>query len=168
MCLPQLLPKVLSSCVDGTPVPADKREEVARCLPFVTVGLTGFMQQSRLKKIAGHVIGINPCTFHTSGSVVNPCHNKFASPGHIFKELLSWAQKNEYTSMARDCGRQKIILLLIFSCRNGQCLVPFIIGKPTVFNFSQVICSQTNKAVQECSLEACLCEMWLLCGACKK
>lgn len=89
MCLPQLLPKVLSSGVDGTPVSADKREEVARCLPSVTVGLTGFMQQSCLKKIAGHVIGINPCTFHTSGSVVDPCHNKFASPGHIFKELPS-------------------------------------------------------------------------------
>lgn len=134
---------------DGATVPAVGREAVAKPPPLPTAVLPGFMQQSCLKKAAGHFAGINLCAFHTSGSMDNPSRYKLASPSHIFKESSSWAQKNECTSMARDCGRQKIILLLISSCHNGQHLAPLIIGKPTVFNFSQVICPQTDSAVQE-------------------
>lgn len=53
-------------------------------------------------------------------------------------------------------------------CHNGQHLVPFIIGKPTVFHFSQVIHPQIYHAVQGCSLETCPCNAGLFCGACKK
>lgn len=50
--------------------------------------------------------------------------------------------------MAKDCEPEKP------RCCNGQHLVPFIIGKPTGFGFSQVMCPQIYNAVQECSLEA--------------
>lgn len=52
-------------------------------------------------------------------------------------------------------------------CHNGQHLVPFIIGKPTVFHFSQVTHPQIYNAVQGCSLDVSLQYMVVL-GACKK
>lgn len=53
-------------------------------------------------------------------------------------------------------------------CHNGQHLVPFIIGKQTMFCFSQVICPQIYNAVQGCSLETCPYNTWIICRVCKK